>query len=228
MDPFLAMRLFLMSIVFSLNKIIILLPILFVFFYVVFKRKKAYKEDVSYLNLTRPEIELKRKEEENDKLIIVQNVNRESIKKVVQQICNLYNADAYKLLPRIIEFSDRKFAIFFPYNIRFEEFCYVVNYLYYPQGLNLDYEPIIKGWTTICSNDLWVTQELVGKKISLFIPSGDQEYNNVYFVTEANKVYKAEFSVVKRRAKLSSYVSAYTEPEINLSFLREFIFEDFK
>ena len=102
---------------------------------------KSSKSDLN--NVARPnEITKPTKLIDNDKIIIVKNLNLEYLKQAIEQYCNICNQTKFLVLPRLI-ILENQFVILFPYDIEFEQFCYFINYLKYAHELNLksDYKP---------------------------------------------------------------------------------------
>ena len=148
----------------------------------------------NFNNLKRPPESLKPSQYvDNDRMIIVNNVSLVDLQTVLKQLCNSYNNESYKVLPLLRQYTDSTYVITFPYDIDFETFCYVVNYLYYPIGVN--YHPQITAWTTTKQSDSWMKDNLVNKKVMIFIPYEDKEYDNVYLTTSDNIGYKMGFAI---------------------------------
>jgi len=146
----------------------------------------------------------------NDKIMLIENISLEDLKKAIQQFCNSYNQENFKALPSLSIISEKKFIVTFPYDIEFETYCYFVNYLYYPNDIT--YKPIIKAWTTTKTNDIWMKDDIVNKKVMLYIPSDDKEYDNVYLTTSDNIEYKMGFALGESSKKLNMTKQRYSEP----------------
>ena len=114
-----------------------------------------------------------------EKMRVVKNISLDEMKKVLAQLCNLYNQEAFIILPKLTVLQD-EFVITFPYDISFEYLCYAVNYLYYPFDFNLKtYKPEIKAWSTVEGNQQWNTNEINGKMAMIYVPKWDDEHDNV-------------------------------------------------
>lgn len=129
---------------------------------------------------------------ENDKVILIEGADFNDIKKALEQFCNTYNRKKTVAIVHLIKMKDDVSSIIFPYNISFDIFCYFVNYLYYPE--DIFYEAKITAWCTTLDTDSWMTEKIAGKKVMLFIPENDNEYDNVYLTTEDNIGYKLGFA----------------------------------
>lgn len=127
----------------------------------------------------------------HDKLIVVEKMQEDLIKRIIRDFCGWHNREMLQIIPAITKITDTLFAITFPYDVSFEIFSSLVNYLNYPRGYNRRFYAM--GWTTIRSADMWVTDDIAGKQALLFVPDFDTEYDNV-FMTNADQIgYKLDF-----------------------------------
>jgi hypothetical protein len=193
--------------------------IIIVFFVVLLIIKtvisKRNKENQNALRQSKPLTDVEFTD--NDKIVVVEYVREKDIKQVIQQFCDNYNEDRFLALPMLAKISDHKFAITFPYDIDFEIFCFFVNYCYYPK--NIKYKPVIKAWTTTSPNDEWMTAQITNKKVMLFIPPDDKDYNNVYLTTSDNIGYKLGFAVGEERQLLDYPKMVFEEPSVDVKAL---------
>ena len=73
----------------------------------------------------------------------------------------------------------------FPADIPSMDFCFIVNYVQYPKGFDLNSRPIlVAGRATITSEFLPSDQSLVGKRILVYVPSDDKRYDEVFAQAE--------------------------------------------
>jgi len=145
---------------------------------------------------SRPPIERKPKpgqEISNDKLVVVKGVSYEDLKIAITDFCNLYNQEEYAVLPRLVTISNLEFVTTFPFDIKFEHYCFFINYIKYP--MELKYNCDITGWATTKSNDKWITEKSANKKVMLFIPEDDDKYDNVFMTTDDNIGYMLGFGM---------------------------------
>jgi hypothetical protein len=141
-----------------------------------------------HLNKNRPPLAEKPTEEQpNDKIIIVQNSDKEQLIKSFEGFCNLYNQEAYNLLPRLITVEKDVFAIIFPYDIAEMDFYFMVNYLKYPLGSEVESAAQIKGW---------LTQN--AKKTMVYNSEDSEEFDGVILTEEDNKTYFLCFDESKK------------------------------
>ncbi len=84
-----------------------------------------------------------------------------------------------------------------------EHFFYLVNYLYYPEGIH--YKVVVEGYTTWRDMDVLV-----------FMPEEERQPDNVYLVTTEKQVFKIDFG-----GKVNEVVMTkeYSRPDIDLASL---------
>ena len=75
---------------------------------------------------------------------------------------------------------------------------------------------------------MWITEKSATKKVMLFIPADDQDYDNVYLTTSDNIGYKLGFASGDEKQLLAVPKMYYLEPKIELDSLEGKRFEDFK
>jgi len=91
-----------------------------------------------------------------------------------------------------------------------------VNYLNYPEGFK-NYHPEVKAWYTARAGDEWITNEIAGKKVMIFIPEWDEEYDNVYLTTIDNTGYKMGFAAGDHHKRLNEPALKYSENPIDIN-----------
>ena len=156
-------------------------------------------------------------QKDNDKIVIVRKLAFDYLKKAIEQFCNNYNKNRIIARPRLTVFENQ-YLITFPYDIDFENFCYFINYLKYANELCLkpDYKPQIIAWCSTREGDSWMIDQLINKRVMLFIPEWDKAYDNVYITTEYNLGYKMGFAVGESHIKLDKPVVDYEKPPTNI------------
>lgn len=162
----------------------------------------------------------------NDKIVIVEDVNENEIKKILQEFCNLYNKEMFQALPRLTKLSDDKFAVTFPYDINFDIYCYFINYMNYPMGFDRHFKTI--GWTTTKKSDIWITEKSANKNVMLYVSDFDKEYNNVFLTTSDNIGYKLGFAMGEEKQLLSRPEKSYVKQPISSNELEGKPYIDFK
>jgi hypothetical protein len=165
----------------------------------------------------------------NDKLIIVKNLKLEYLQKAIEQFCDLSNQERLIAQLRLTILGDQS-VLTFPYDIEFEQFCYLINYIKYAHELSLkaDYKPEIKGWCNTKSGDAWMTDEILNKDVLLYIPDWDREYDNVYLTTNDGLGFKMGFALGYEHKKLDEPVMKFEKMPIDLNMLKDKEAIDFK
>jgi hypothetical protein len=156
-------------------------------------------------------------QKDNDKIIIVKKLALDYLKKAIEQFCKIYNKQRIIAKPRLTVFENQ-YIITFPYDIDFEKFCYFINYLKYANELCLkpDYKPEIIAWCSTKKGDSWMTDQILNKRVMLYIPESDKDYDNVYLTTEYNLGYKMGFAIGDSHIKLDKPVIDYKNPPTDI------------
>lgn len=162
----------------------------------------------------------------NDKLVIVEDINENDIKKILQEFCNLYNKEIFEAIPRLTKLSDNKFAITFPYDIDFQIYCYFINYVNYPMGFDRHFKAI--GWATTKPSDTWITEKSVNKNVMLYVSDFDKEYDNVFLTTSDNIGYKLGFAMGEEKQLLNRPEKSYVKQPISTHELDGKPYTEFK
>jgi len=182
---------------------------------------KLASDDSRPTNATIPSVEIA-----NDKVIIVDNVTHDDIKKALTEFCNIYNKSQYLAMPRLWTLSSNSYAITFPYDIDFATYCFAINFLKYP--MNIKWQSKVYAWATTKQGDDWITDKSINKKVMLFLASDDKEYDNVFLTTKDNIGYKLGFAVGKEKQLLPAPKELYKDSGISVSSLTNHPYEDFK
>jgi hypothetical protein len=192
-----------------------------------FKFHKNFSKTAPESDEARPSEELLPKQEKsNDKLVLVGNISRAEITQIINAFCNLYNKKDFAALPRLYEIAEKQFAVTFPFDIDFETYCFFVNFAHYPTGFDKSIDVI--AWTTSNHGETWITEKSANKKVMLFIPADDKDYDNVYLTTNDNIGYKLGFAYGDEKQLLAVPKMEYLEPRIELKSLVGKRFEDFR
>jgi hypothetical protein len=201
-------------------KAILLILGVIVLIYVFRSRLISGKKTTVVLKKVKPQQEIP-----NDKLVLVNNISHEDIRRVITGFCTMDDQNSYPAFPRLTKITDSQFAITFPYDIEFEIFCYFTNYLKYPMDFegNMD----VAAWTTTTETDKWISEKSANKKVLLFIPEDDTEHDNVYLTTADNIGYKLSFAVGEEKQLLSTPKKAFVAPPIDIHSLAGAPSEDF-
>lgn len=165
-------------------------------------------------------------ERQNDKLVLVDNLSKKEMESILTSFCKIYNQENYKAQPRLFVLSERKFAITFPFDIDFKIYCFFVNYVRYPMGFDKQVDVIV--WTSTKQAKGWITEKTENKKVMLFIPEDDREYDNVFLTTNDNIGYKLGFATGEEKQLLPLPKKGYFAPTTEINSLTEKQSEDFQ
>jgi len=195
-------------------------------FYVVRTKPRKSESEAGTDTARRPSSASPIQPKQNDKLVIVKGVSYSDLKRVLSSFCTTYNKDAFQAQLRVTKLSQEEFAITFPYDINFEIYCYLINYIEYP--MEIEWSPEVVGWTTTKSSETWITEKSANKKVMLFIPVDDAEHDNVYMTTSDNLCYKLGFAMGEEKQLLDSLKKPYISSNITFSDLTNKEFEEFQ
>jgi len=164
---------------------------------------------------------------DNDKQILIDYVDYNLIRKAAEDFKKSYSSKQQtqlKLTFRLHRVNSKMTIIAFPYDIDFEIFCKLINYLKYPEGLA--YKTDIRAWTTTKSIDKWVNLELESKNIMLFLDPNDKEYDNIMLITSEGQTYKILFGINDEFQKTDKIIFQYKGAEFTQFELDELVAED--
>jgi hypothetical protein len=120
-------------------------------------------------------------------IILIKGGSHSDVKKALQQWIDLYSESISESLRfELYKNGKGNHVIKADPKLDNERFYYLVNYINYPEGIkyNIDIEGFTKGEDN---------SNLSGKKLLIYIPKNDSEYDNVYAVTEDNEHFKIDF-----------------------------------
>ena len=204
--------------------IIIGLLAAFVALYLIWVKSKSPQADKETTQLSQEY--LPTQEKQNDKLVIVSDISDADLQRILTDFCSLQNKKKYQVQPRLTKISEKEFAITFPYDIKFEIYCYFINYIHYPMGFDKSFNII--AWTTTKNGDTWITENSTDKKAMLFIPSDDKEYDNVFMTTADNIGFKLGFALGEGSQLLNNPKKQFSMPTIDILELANKEHKDFK
>lgn len=208
-----------------MNKALVIIGVITFLGYFIYKGIKTSQSDLN--NTARPN-ETDKPIKPNDKIILVQDLKFEYLKKAIEQFCNMSNQNQIDIRPRLTILANQ-FVITFPYGIGFDQFCFLINYLKYANELCLkpDYRPVIRAWCTPKEGDIWMTEDIANKKAMIFIPDWDKEYDNVYLTTQDDLGFKMGFAIGEQK-KLNSPAMQFEKIPIVLELIEDKEAIDFK
>lgn len=149
-------------------------------------------------------------------LIIIEGGAFADIKKALRQWIDLYSESIDKdCFLELYKNGFGKHIVKVDNRIDNERFCYLLNYLKYPE--NITYKIKILGYLTV--SDIRIFPKIkLDSKIQIFIPDFDKDYDNVYAVTSDNETYKFDFGGKTAKVDL---ISKYQNSEIDLNSLAD-------
>lgn len=148
-----------------------------------------------------------------DNIIIVKGGSYIDVKKALQQWIFEYHKDLNNDFQfKVFKNGRGNHVIHVDENLDNCRFNYLVNYLQYPT--DIEYKVSVIGFTLAKDPKIY-DHELLGKRIQVYIPEGDTEYDVVHVVSEYNQVYKVDFGgkTTKQDSK-GEYVNI--SPDLNL------------
>ena len=156
----------------------------------------------------------------NDKSILVEGPNYNEIREVCIEFCEKYNVKQYNVIVKLIRLNPTSTLLIFPYEIDFQHYCYLVNYLKFPIGQN--YSADVKGWLTSKKLDEWIDCRSVNKKIMVYNHSDIKYADGVNYTTMDQLGFRINFNEPGKASELEQPVQKYAPfslkiQELNLS-----------
>lgn len=139
------------------------------------KREKARRKDMLFPG-----------EAINNKVILVEKISSSEIEALARNFCSMYNVKKDKAIVKIRKMTNKAHVLTFPYDIDFDTFCYLVNYMTYPPDINK--RPFVTGWYPASGKE---------KEDMFYIPADEKECDNVYYTTPEGNNYKVDFGSMK-------------------------------
>ena len=149
-----------------------------------------------------------------ENFIVIRDSSYNDIKKALLQWIELYTDDlTIEVIFELYKINDETFLIKVDKRIENEDFNYLVNYLCYPE--DFDYTFNTEGYTVAKNTELYPS-EIIGKKLQIYVPGDDKEYDIVYAQTEDHEVYKIEF---RGKVHKITDLKAFNYPKIDVGQL---------
>jgi len=149
-----------------------------------------------------------------ENFIVIKDSSYDDIKKALLQWIELYTDDlTFEVIFELYKINDETFLIKVDKRIENEDFNYLVNYLCYPE--DFDYTFNTQGYTVAKNKELYPS-EIIGKKLQVYVPDDDKEYDIVYAQTEDHEIYKIEF---KGKVYKINDLKAFNYPNIDIGQL---------
>ena len=127
----------------------------------------------------------------NDKALVVHGWGIDELQKILGQFKTKYEIQNAK---HLIRSEGDKLQVVFPEDLKPDLFCFLVNYVQYPEGFDLKHRSITSAGTATLSLDFGLpSTTLVGKKAVFYIPTNDREYDLVYLEVDG-QAYEHSFA----------------------------------
>jgi len=147
-----------------------------------------------------------------DKEVIVRGWKDAELKKIIRDFERAYQDRLSPGFPTEIHAeSGGDLRITFTADIEPRLFCWLINYIRYPKGFDLQSRVIlVEGKATINSDFLPSGQSLIGKRITFYIPTDDDQYDVVFAQVEGQS-FEFPFASERWRRAKESRLSSWTE-----------------
>ena len=93
----------------------------------------------------------------------------------------------------VITTSQDTITLRLPNGLSYNSFCYWVNYIVYSNKAKR-YNENVTGWYEVPATAQGAWKPFAGQALMFFIPSTDEEFDNVYFTDHFGHCYKQEFA----------------------------------
>lgn len=136
----------------------------------------------------------------SDKELLVRGWSEAELKQIIGDFIKPYAKRLPSNFSMEIHARERAvLAVTFPVDIEPLIFCFLVNYVQYPKGFDLKSRTaLVAGKAIIRSDFLPSEQSLIGKRLLIYIPANDQQYDIVYGQVD-NQSYEFPFSATEWR-----------------------------
>ena len=126
-------------------------------------------------------------------------------------------------MTKLWKISDTETLVTFPYDISFEIFCYLINFLVYPfSGIGTQLKYNVRAWTTVKNTDEWINDLYHNKKTMIYVDKNDKEHDNVNLVFENDENCQIGFSMDANLFKLNDTIMKYENPKYALSEIKKY------
>jgi len=134
-------------------------------------------------------------DQHNGKEVVVRGWTSEELAQILADFEKTYKDSlGADFAPEVSPALDGVIHIRFPQDIPGPQFSYLINYVQYPKGLDAKARSILVAGKTVLSADFQVSdQSLIGQEATLYVPSGDQDYDVIY-VQVGNQTFVDSFT----------------------------------
>jgi hypothetical protein len=117
----------------------------------------------------------------SDKEVIARGWTEPELKQIIGDFVQMYRERVPASFSTAVHSNGDVVRVTFPADIEPRFFCWLINYIQYPKGLDFRARSIlVVGKATITSDFLPSEQSLIGKRMTVYIPADDKEYDVVF------------------------------------------------
>jgi hypothetical protein len=150
-----------------------------------------------------------------DNLIKIKGGSYDDIKKALKQWIMLYSNELGNNIKfELYKIEQESYMIVADKRLNNEKFNYLINYLRHPE--EIEYKIDIEGYTTAREEKTY-SKRLLNKKIIVYVPNNDKEYDNVFVTTEDSETYKIDFS---GKVTLQNESKTFFTPDFDTTLLQ--------
>ena len=125
------------------------------------------------------------------RIIYVEMMSREQIDCAVDNFIEMYDSEESHVERPYIQATATGFTLTLKNSTTYDLFCYWVNYLVYSDEEKRFNKYVTALYEVPCDAE-GVWRQFAGETLKFFIPESDDEYDNVYFITEDNRCFRQE------------------------------------
>ena len=130
----------------------------------------------------------------NDKELIVKGWTEEELRQIMAHFEKMYQGRLGAAFSVSISRSGTDVRLRFPQDIPAVEFCFLVNYVQYPEGFDLKGRlPTVFAKTTLSRDFNLPEESLLGQKAIIYVPANDTAFDVVY-VTTGGRTFENSFA----------------------------------
>ncbi len=130
----------------------------------------------------------------NDKQIVVQGWTDAELRRILADFEKMYDGRLGSAYSAVLQNKGSSIRLSFPNDLPADEFCFLVNYINYPEGFDLkNRSATVSGHCTLSDASGIPDKTLIGQSALFYVPSNDQEYDLVY-VRVGNRTFENSFA----------------------------------
>ena len=117
----------------------------------------------------------------NDKQIMVQGWAEPELRRMLADFEKMYAGQLGPAYAVVLQNNGSSIRLSFPNDLPGDKFCFLVNYLHYPEGFDLKNRSVaVSGHGTLSDEPGLPDKALVGQRALFYVPANDQKYDLVY------------------------------------------------